>query len=80
MLEKYALSEIDYKTIMDKKFNVKNITKISDNKVKTFIKDLHKVAMNYRSDEGMDEAKTDRLVQNLLVQTFGLSEWPLNVR
>ncbi|RHZ82003.1 hypothetical protein Glove_115g66 [Diversispora epigaea] len=79
ILEKYALPDIDSKTISDRKFNVKNLIKISDNHVKAFIKDLHEVAKNLGSDEGMDEAETDTLVHNLLVRVIDMHYYPLRL-
>ncbi|RHZ81958.1 hypothetical protein Glove_116g29 [Diversispora epigaea] len=79
ILEKYTFSNINSKTILDRKFNVKNLIKILNNHVKTFIKDQHKVAKNLSSSERIDESETDTLVHNLLVRVINMHYYPLRL-
>ncbi|RHZ83724.1 hypothetical protein Glove_88g19 [Diversispora epigaea] len=79
ILEKYALPDINSKTISDKKFNIKNLIEISDNHVKAFIKDLHEVVKNLGSNKGMNETETNTLVCNLLVRIIDMHYYPLRL-
>ena len=80
MIEKYALPKIDYKTITARKFDIGNHPEISDNDIRSFVKDLNRVAASLRADEGMDESTTDRLIMDLLVRVVEFHKWPLSVR
>ncbi|CAG8460277.1 3938_t:CDS:2 [Funneliformis caledonium] len=78
--EKYTLPQIDIQTLRDQEFDVDSLKEITDNQVKVFLTDLHEVIKNLGDDEGTEEAVTDTLVNNLLVQIAGMHYHPLRVR
>lgn len=61
-------------------FDVDNIHGLSDEYVKTFINNLHRVVANAGLDIGTDESKTDSLVAYMLTRFAEFDRWPFGVR
>ncbi|CAG8840960.1 4307_t:CDS:2, partial [Gigaspora margarita] len=61
-------------------FDVDNIHGLSDEYVKTFINNLHRVVVNLGLDIGTDESKTDSLVTYMLTRFAEFDRWPFGVR
>ncbi|CAG8593712.1 10203_t:CDS:2 [Paraglomus occultum] len=76
--EAYVRPDINAEMLSNIRFRVANVDGLTDRKVRTFFKKLHKVVVNSDRKTGTSETYTDTLVDDLL-RIAQLNDWPFSV-